>query len=55
MILEKFTLVLPVLMIVESALAGVVYMAVGKWGSAAYWFSACAITTAVTFLIGKYG
>lgn len=55
MILEKFTVVLPVLMIVESALAGIVYMAVGKWGSATYWFAVCVITVAVTSLIGKYG
>jgi hypothetical protein len=41
-------------MAVEAFAAGIIYIFAGRWGSAGYWFAACAITIAVLF-IPRYG
>jgi hypothetical protein len=46
---------LPVIILVESYLAGVVYMYYKMWGSALYWISAGTINLAVIFFIKRFG
>jgi hypothetical protein len=47
--------ILPIIVIVESFLAGIVYLFFGKWGSAVYWLSAGTINFAALYLIRRFG
>lgn len=52
--IDKISFILPAAMAAQALGAGIVYAYAGRWGSAGYWFSACAITIAV-LLIPRYG
>jgi len=54
MSLDKFSSVLPIGMAVQAFIAAVIYSFAGKWGTAMYWYCACAITIAV-LLIPRLG
>lgn len=47
--------VFPIVVIVESMAASLIFAIDGKFGSSIYWFFAAAITFAATFLIPKLG
>ena len=52
--LKELVVILPLIIAGEAFLAGVFFLLYRGWGSALYWFSACAITVAVT-MIPKWG
>ncbi len=54
MSLDKFSTIMPIAMAVQAFIAGGIYIFADKWGSAMYWYCACAITIAV-LLIPRYG
>jgi len=45
---------LPIIVAIEGFVAGIAMLLCGRWGSAIYWLSACAITIGV-ILAPKYG
>jgi hypothetical protein len=47
--------ILPMIIIIESFLAGVIYLFFNKWGSAVYWLSAATINFAAYYLIRRFG
>lgn len=47
--------ILPILIITESFLAGIVYLIFQKWGSGIYWLSAGTINMAAYYLIKRFG
>jgi hypothetical protein len=52
--LSKLSMILPIVMAVEALGAGIIYSFAKQWGTAMYWYCACAITIAV-LLIPRYG
>jgi len=52
--LDKLSNILPIAMAGEAFIAGIIYSFAGRWGTAMYWYCACAITIAV-LLIPRYG
>jgi len=52
---NTFINLLPILIMVESFLAGIILAIFSKWGSALYWFSAGLLNFSVIFLIKRFG
>jgi len=50
-----WSFILPTIIMVESYIAGLVYMYFQMWGSALYWLSAGTINLAVIFFIKRLG
>ncbi len=50
-----WSFILPTIIMVESYLAGLVYLYYHMWGSALYWCSAGTINLAVIFFIKRFG
>lgn len=46
---------LPILIMLESFAAAIIYVIHRQWGSAMYWFSSSVLNFAVIFLIKKLG
>jgi len=53
--MDKFLIVLPVLIMIEMFLASIPYAIAGKWGTALYWFAGGLLNCAVIFGIRKFG
>lgn len=47
--------ILPILMIIESFIASIIFFYSKKYGSAIYWLSSGFLILAATFLIRKFG
>lgn len=53
-VIDKLSNVLPIVIASEALVAAIVYSFAGKWGSAMYWYCACAITISI-LLIPRLG
>lgn len=47
--------ILPIIIIVESFTAGIIYLFTAKFGSAVYWFAAGTINLSALYLIKRFG
>jgi len=53
--MDKFILILPIIMIVESIGASIIFLLAKMYGSSIYWLSAAILNISVVFLIKKFG
>jgi len=53
--MEKFLILLPTIIVIESLCAALVYFWCGRWGAGLYWASAGVLNFSVIYLIKSTG